>query len=194
METDKTPSPQTRVTGKCPHCDGTGDASEKGRVEECLACEGTGKVAPVNVYRILREAADNGTLDREHISSLSRRIAALYPAPQPHVLPDWLIERVQNCVLSSNITEFAGLADHAAFEAGQDNAVANIVKMLRAISTEDNAAPQTKTVGSAVPPRALQFVKRVAALNRDAGEIGAGMLASLVDEANAILQETGTKP
>lgn len=80
-EKTETPSPASNVEGRCPHCDGTGDASEKGRIEECLACEGTGKVAPVDVYRILREAADNGTLDREHISSLSRRIAALYPAP-----------------------------------------------------------------------------------------------------------------
>lgn len=35
--------------------------------------------------------------------------------------------------------------------------------------------------------RAFSLVSRVAHLNRDAGEIGAGMLASLVDEANTIM-------
>lgn len=55
------------------------------------------------------------------------------PSPQPNVAVDTdLIERVENCVLFSTPAEYAGLADHAAFEAGQDNAIANVVKMLRA--------------------------------------------------------------
>lgn len=47
-----------------------------------------------------------------------------------------LIERIENCVLFSTPAEYAGLADHAAFEAGQDNAIANVVKMLRAALKE----------------------------------------------------------
>ncbi len=55
------------------------------------------------------------------------------PPPSSHVAVEAdLIERVENCVLFSTPAEYAGLADHAAFEAGQDNAIASVVKMLRA--------------------------------------------------------------
>jgi hypothetical protein len=37
---------ETAEAPTCPHCAGTGDASEKGRVEQCCACHGTGKVLP----------------------------------------------------------------------------------------------------------------------------------------------------
>jgi hypothetical protein len=39
----------------------------------------------------------------------------------------------------------------------------------------------------AAAPQLLALVQRVAALNRDAGEIGAGMLASLVDDARTLI-------
>lgn len=67
--------------------------------------------------------------------------AALAAAPASVIpegrysVPDWLVERVENCVLTSNIAAYAGLADWAAFEAGQDNAVENIVKMLRSLAS-----------------------------------------------------------
>lgn len=38
-----------------------------------------------------------------------------------------------------------------------------------------------------------RVVDRVAALNRDAGEIGAGMLASLVDDARAAIAKAEAK-
>lgn len=41
------------------------------------------------------------------------------------------VEMVENCVLFSTPGEYAGLADHAAFEAGQDNAIRTVVKLLR---------------------------------------------------------------
>lgn len=44
-----------------------------------------------------------------------------------------LIEAVETCVLFSTPGEYRGLADHAAFEAGQDNAVRTVVKLLRDI-------------------------------------------------------------
>lgn len=53
-------------------------------------------------------------------------------------VPDWVIKRVETCVLDSNAGEYAGLADHAAFEAGQDNAVVNVVTMLRAANKKDS--------------------------------------------------------
>ncbi len=53
-------------------------------------------------------------------------------------VPDWVIKRVETCALDSNAGEYAGLADHAAFEAGQDNAVVNVVTMLRAASKKDS--------------------------------------------------------
>jgi hypothetical protein len=40
------------------------------------------------------------------------------------------IEQVRDCVLSSPLTEYLGLADHAAFDAGQDNAIATVIKVL----------------------------------------------------------------
>ena len=39
-------------------------------------------------------------------------------------------------------------------------------------------------------PELLALAERVARLNRDAGEIGAGMLASLVDEARFLVAKT----
>jgi hypothetical protein len=39
-------------------------------------------------------------------------------------------------------------------------------------------------------PELLALAERVARLNRDAGEIGAGMLASLVDEARLLVAKT----
>lgn len=51
-----------------------------------------------------------------------------------------LIERVENCVLFSTPAEYVGLADHAAFEAGQDNAIANVVKMLSALTVSREIA------------------------------------------------------
>ena len=39
-------------------------------------------------------------------------------------------------------------------------------------------------------PDLLKLAQRIAALNRDAGEIGAGMLASLVDEARRLTDES----
>jgi hypothetical protein len=53
-------------------------------------------------------------------------------------VPEWIIERVENCVLDADVGEYAGLADHAAFEAGQDNAVANVATMLRAATKKDS--------------------------------------------------------
>ena len=42
-----------------------------------------------------------------------------------------IIDAVENCVLFSTPGEYRGLADHAAFEAGQDNAVRTVIKLLR---------------------------------------------------------------
>ena len=39
-------------------------------------------------------------------------------------------------------------------------------------------------------PDLLKLAQRIAALNRDAGEIGAGMLASLVDDARRLTDES----
>jgi hypothetical protein len=47
----------------------------------------------------------------------------------------------------------------------------------------------------AAAPELLNLAERVARLNRDAGEIGAGMLAYLIDEARAaIAKATGEQP
>jgi hypothetical protein len=35
------------------------------------------KVAPVEIYKVLKRALDNGTLDRDHLSSLAREISDL---------------------------------------------------------------------------------------------------------------------
>lgn len=40
----------------------------------------------------------------------------------------------------------------------------------------------------AAAPELLKLAQRVAALNRDAGQIGAGMLATLVDEARGLTE------
>lgn len=56
--------------------------------------------------------------------------------PQPVGVPDWIIERVQYCELEAGLAEYIGLADHAAFSAGQDNAIDNVLKMLKTATQE----------------------------------------------------------
>ncbi len=52
-----------------------------------------------------------------------------------------------------------------------------------------NVLEKDKSAYAAVAgPEMLALIERVARLNRDAGEIGPGMLASLVDEAKSILE------
>lgn len=43
----------------------------------------------------------------------------------------------------------------------------------------------------AAAPELIALAERVARLNRDAGEIGAGMLAGLVDDARAAIAKVG---
>lgn len=68
-------------------------------------------------------------------SQITRRISeamgmAFHAQREPETVPTWVIERVRNCLLTSHIGEYAGLADHAAFEAGQDNAHATVMEIL----------------------------------------------------------------
>lgn len=85
-----------------------------------------------------------GSGHKDDVRALSAQPAVAVPV-EPVAAPDDIIEMVEKCVLFSCIADFAGLADHAAFEAGQDNAVANIVKMLKrelAPAATPPAAPQ----------------------------------------------------
>ncbi|NTF17981.1 hypothetical protein G6L37_06160 [Agrobacterium rubi] len=56
--------------------------------------------------------------------------------PAAEGVPLWIIERIRNCELEANIFDYIGLADHAAFSAGQDNAVCCVINMLLAARKE----------------------------------------------------------
>lgn len=56
-----------------------------------------------------------------------------------------IITRFEDLVLSSSHSEFRGLSDHAAFEAGQDNASAQFIAAIRALKGTFPAAPEAKS-------------------------------------------------
>lgn len=55
---------------------------------------------------------------------------------QTDSVPEWIIERVQYCELTASLPDYIGLADHAAFSAGQDNAIDNVLRMLKTVTRE----------------------------------------------------------
>lgn len=70
---------------KCPHCGGTGDASEKGRIEHCLACAGTGKTADGPVRWEVQRVSDGEWVlvsrdEARRFSELGRTVRGLYPS------------------------------------------------------------------------------------------------------------------
>lgn len=149
----ETPPPSTHVDGdyvlKSEAWDGCQKSIQRARDK---ALEEAAKVAEeevrgitIDVFVFNGTEAKNRQGHTEFVSTkqmqayLQNRAAAIRamksqsPPPQSNVVVEAdLIERVENCVLFSTPAEYAGLADHAAFEAGQDNAIANVVKMLRA--------------------------------------------------------------
>lgn len=86
-------------------------------------------IAPADIYKLLKPWADTDAIDRDYITAISRKVAAALSAQVQDVAGT--VEMVENCVLFSTPGEYAGLADHAAFEAGQDNAIRTVVKLLR---------------------------------------------------------------
>ena len=58
--------------------------------------------------------------------------------------------------------------------------------------TEDQWAADARLIAAA--PELLNLAERVARLNRDAGRIGAGMLAHLIDEARAAIAKATQEP
>lgn len=58
-----------------------------------------------------------------------RKMVPVYAAPT--IDQESIIEMVENCVLFASPADYVGLADWACYEAGQDNAVKTIVKLLR---------------------------------------------------------------
>lgn len=73
---------------KCPHCGGTGDASEKGRIEHCLACAGTGKTADGAVRWEVQRVSDGEWVlvsreEARRFSELGRTVRGLYPSRTP---------------------------------------------------------------------------------------------------------------
>lgn len=77
-------------------------------------------------------------------------------------------------------------AARQAYAAGAMDALqhSTALKALVAKVTGNDLQLQTRPVPLQI--RAAALVQRVAGLNRDAGEVGAGMLAQLVDEARAV--------
>jgi hypothetical protein len=90
--------------------------------------------------RLLQQVSAIATRDlTQHDRDVRTLIEATWQrgtSHRPQKVPAWIIERVRNCVLFADVADYAGLADHAAFEAGQDNAVANVVKMLETTTLE----------------------------------------------------------
>jgi hypothetical protein len=117
--------------------------SKAGKLAKALAVmppvhtdEETGRAAS----RLLQELSAVLTRDvSQHDRDVRTLIEATWnrgTARDAKTVPEWIVELVENCVLSSNFADYAGLADHAAFEAGQDNAVGCVARMLKTATKE----------------------------------------------------------
>lgn len=72
---------------KCPHCAGTGDVSAKGRIEECLACNGKGRPESKLIRWEVCRPSDGEWVrvsqgEARCLENLGLVVRALYPQPE----------------------------------------------------------------------------------------------------------------
>ena len=79
--------PSRAASEKCPHCAGTGDVSAKGRIEECLACNGKGRPESKLIRWEVRRPSDGEWVrvsqgEARCLEDLGMVVRALYPRPE----------------------------------------------------------------------------------------------------------------